>query len=152
MGTRGGVPTTSGGNNWVAQVLGSIHSPRPPEVAQGWWMARVLRGSPYLIPSQLTECDLEELWWLGDTRNRSRLPELFTLVDSLEELSDLLTRMDSSRATVLRLRYGLDETALSVAEVGDRLGLTREQVCQIESEALSKFKELSLTFPAIGNV
>jgi hypothetical protein len=27
------------------------------------------------MPSQLVECDLEELWWLGDIRNRERVPD-----------------------------------------------------------------------------
>ena len=36
--------------------------------------ADLLRKSRYLMPSGLLECDLEELWWLGDTHNRERVP------------------------------------------------------------------------------
>ena len=52
----------------------------PPERSRDWWTVSLLRTSRYLIPSQLSECDLEELWWLGDTRNRERLPFDFYLV------------------------------------------------------------------------
>jgi len=40
---------------------------------------------------------------------------------------------------VLRLRYGLDaEETMTLEKIGERLGLTRERIRQIESEALKK--------------
>jgi uncharacterized protein (TIGR02996 family) len=61
-------------NGWTAEVLGIVRPAKRPEVAGGCWVVNQLRKSRYLMPSQLIECDLEELWWLGDTRNRERLP------------------------------------------------------------------------------
>lgn len=61
-------------NGWTADVLAVARPPRRREVWPGWWVASELRKSRYLMPSQLAECNLEELWWLGDTGGRSRLP------------------------------------------------------------------------------
>jgi RNA polymerase primary sigma factor len=54
----------------------------------------------------------------------------------------LLDQMDPREATVLRLRFGLnDEEPKTLKEIGECLGLTRERVRQIESEALAKLNE-----------
>jgi hypothetical protein len=54
-------------NGWVADVLAPLRPSRRPALSCDWWTTTLLRRSRYLIPSQLVECDLEELWWLGDT-------------------------------------------------------------------------------------
>jgi len=65
--------------------------------------------------------------------------------DDLKHVLDLLDKMDPREATVLRMRFGLDdEEPKTLKEIGERLGLTRERVRQIESEALGKLNE-SLT-------
>jgi RNA polymerase sigma factor (sigma-70 family) len=54
----------------------------------------------------------------------------------------LLSRMDPRDAEVLRLHYGLDGKApLGFKEIGEKLGLTRERIRQIQHEALSKLYE-----------
>jgi RNA polymerase primary sigma factor len=65
--------------------------------------------------------------------------------DNLHHVRDLLNKMDQREATVLRMRFGLnDEQPRTLKEIGECLGLTRERVRQIESEALHKLNE-SLT-------
>jgi RNA polymerase primary sigma factor len=62
--------------------------------------------------------------------------------DDLQQVMDLLGNMDKREAAVLRLRFGLDgEEPKTLKEIGDRLGLTRERVRQIECEALSRLSE-----------
>jgi RNA polymerase primary sigma factor len=58
--------------------------------------------------------------------------------DAAHEALGLLGRLDARSAVVLRLRFGLGgEGRLTLAEVGGRLGLTRERVRQIEQGALA---------------
>ncbi len=62
--------------------------------------------------------------------------------DDLKQVMHLLGKMDPREATVLRMRFGLDdEEPKTLKEIGERLGLTRERVRQIENEALAKLNE-----------
>jgi RNA polymerase primary sigma factor len=62
--------------------------------------------------------------------------------DDLNHVMDLLGKMDQREATVLRMRFGLDdEQPRTLKQIGESLGLTRERVRQIESEALSKLSD-----------
>lgn len=76
--------------------------------------------------------------------NRSRTPDLeLARIDDLEFILGALDSMDPREATVLRYRFGLDgDEAMTLNEIGDRLGLTRERVRQIEVLALKKLQRI----------
>lgn len=59
-----------------------------------------------------------------------------------EDLSEALSHLTPRERNILGLRYGLDgETALTLEQIGQRLGLTRERVRQLEGEALKKLRD-----------
>ncbi|HLN32915.1 MAG TPA: RNA polymerase sigma factor RpoD/SigA [Gemmataceae bacterium] len=74
----------------------------------------------------------------------SQSPESSILkADDFHQVMELLDKMDKREAAVLRLRFGLEgEEPKTLKEIGDRLGLTRERVRQIEGEALGKLSEV----------
>ena len=62
--------------------------------------------------------------------------------DDLETIGILLSAIDEREATVLRLRFGLDgEEPLTLKQIGQRVGLTRERVRQLEIQALRKLNQ-----------
>ncbi len=75
--------------------------------------------------------------------NRAKTPDAEMVEsDDLKHVLVLLEKMDKREASVLRMRFGLnDEEPKTLKEIGECLGLTRERVRQIESEALAKLGE-----------
>jgi RNA polymerase primary sigma factor len=58
-----------------------------------------------------------------------------------EKIEDVLFTLSPREARVLRLRFGLqDGHSYTLEEVGQRFGLTRERIRQIQSEALKKLR------------
>ncbi len=62
------------------------------------------------------------------------------------EVEDVLNTLSSRERRVLQLRFGLsDAHPCTLEEVGQRLGLTRERIRQIENKALRKLRQPSLS-------
>ena len=84
----------------------------------------------------------EKGWSLGElvADTRTKAPdEVLMDNDNLEHVYKMLEKMDQREATILRMRFGLDDAdPRTLKEIGEVLGLTRERVRQIENEALSK--------------
>src|SRR5690348_11596292 len=92
------------------------------------------------------QTDQAETGWSIDEMlmdGRSKTPDAEMVeTDDLSHVMQMLEKMDKREATVLRMRFGLDdEEPKTLKEIGECLGLTRERVRQIESEALQKLSE-----------
>ncbi len=75
---------------------------------------------------------------LTDDRNKGAETQLIE-ADDLDRIFDYLSSLEDREATVLRMRFGLDSYhPMTLREVGENLGLTRERVRQLENQALQK--------------
>jgi len=97
----------------------------------------------YNLTPQTDQADIG--WSLGemimDERSRSPDEELLES-DNLSFVMDQLDQMDPRESAVLRMRFGLgDYEPQTLKEIGEALGLTRERVRQIETEALNRLAD-----------
>ncbi|APY87797.1 RNA polymerase subunit sigma [Streptomyces alfalfae] len=80
---------------------------------------------------------------LEDTSAVSPEQSVLSLLRS-EELDDLIGRLDQRTASIIKMRYGIDDgRERTLTEVGKEHGLTRERIRQIEKHALLELKRLA---------
>ncbi|RII14958.1 RNA polymerase sigma factor SigB [Streptomyces sp. YIM 130001] len=80
---------------------------------------------------------------LEDTSAVSPEQSVLTLLRS-EELDDLIGRLDHRTASIIKMRYGIEDgRERTLTEVGKEHGLTRERIRQIEKHALLELKRLA---------
>jgi RNA polymerase primary sigma factor len=88
------------------------------------------------------EAEVVETDLLIDQQTAGPAHALFQ-ADELRQVMTLLDRLEARDSTVLRLRFGLSgEEPLTLLQIGERLGLTRERVRQIERDALARLSEM----------
>jgi len=90
------------------------------------------------LSDRLADSDLEVE---GKIEDRGTPPVEYQIVKtSIEhQIRDILGELDEKEATVLKLRFGLDDDRpQTLQEIGDRLSLTRERIRQIEQKAMRK--------------
>ena len=131
----------------LAEELG--RTPTPEEIARVLGLPRkklpIIKKAIriYNLTPQTDQADAG--WSLGEMvmDERARTPdEEMVESDNLTHVMRQLETMDPREATVLRMRFGLDDNEpRTLKEIGETLGLTRERVRQIETEALNKLAE-----------
>ncbi len=80
---------------------------------------------------------------LPDTRTPQPFETMFSESDA-DFVSQMLSRITEREAMVLKLRYGLRNKKgkqMTLKEIGETVGLTRERVRQIEKQAKNKLEE-----------
>src|SRR5579864_3643085 len=131
----------------LAEELG--RTPTPEEVARVLGLPRkklpIIKKAIRIYNSTPQTDQAEAGWSLGemimDERLKSPEDELIDS-DNLVHVMQMLETMDHREATVLRMRFGLhDNEPRTLKEIGESLGLTRERVRQIETEALGKLAQ-----------
>jgi RNA polymerase primary sigma factor len=126
-------------NEEVARVLGLPKKKLP-----------IIRKAIRISNSTPQSDQSESGWSLGEMVMDERLKspdEMLLDHDILRHAMDLLDDLEERESMVLKLRFGLDgDEPKTLKEIGTELGLTRERVRQIETEALRRLAD-GLTDP-----
>jgi len=127
-------------------------APKPDEIAEGLafenrivhdesWdvVERTIRGGS---TTSTTDSPASPSEAIEDPKSR-RPDEEFLTACEIAKLNELLGIIDEREALILRLRYGFgDAEPMTLKEIGEVVGLTRERVRQIEGEALRKLHSI----------
>jgi len=121
----GRVPSTAE----IAEAL----SLTPSQIRECLFLAR----QPFSLEARVGEQQDTELQDILQDDGLS--PEDYAAEESLhQDLQNLLSKLSPQQREILTLRFGLtDGHELSLAQIGDRMGISRERVRQIEQKALS---------------
>ena len=121
-------------------------TPTPEEVARVLGVPKkklpIIKKAIRIYNATQQTDQVEAGWTLGEMVMDERMQsheDALVKSDNLSHVRKMLDTMDEREAKVLRLRFGLNNNEpRTLKEIGETLGLTRERVRQIETEALGK--------------
>ena len=128
----------------LSEELG--RTPTPEEIARVLGVPKkklpIIKKAIHIYNATPQTDQSESGWSISDMVVDERLQapdDALVESDSLQHVRKLLETMDEREKKVLQLRFGLlDNEPRTLKEIGEQLGLTRERVRQIESEALRR--------------
>ena len=105
----------------------------------------VSQVSSYDAPAgEESESDSGSMTFLAWDRSAETVEDKGMKKSYSEEIRDAMAFLSDRERQVLFMRFGVgDDAPMSLQAVGDRLGLTRERVRQIEAKAISKLRHPS---------
>ncbi len=124
--------------------------PAPAEVAAVMGISqeqveRILLSSrrTYKLDADLPGAERSLLEKVQDDKAEAPYTTAYLLV-RYSRLAELMNRLSKREQEVLRMRFGLDGyEQLTLKKTGEKLGITRERVRQIEKEALNKLRQIA---------
>lgn len=121
----------------TAEEIASEMGLRPSKVR---WMLKVSRY-PLSLERPVGDDDPDELGSFIPDDNMPAPPEEASQQLLREEMEQVLGTLTPREARILRLRFGLhDGHSYTLEEIGDKFGLTRERIRQIEHKALRRLR------------
>ena len=134
-------------NARLSEELG--RTPTPEEIARVLGLPKkklpIIKKAIKIYNSTPQTDQAEAGWSLGEMieDDRIKTPEDELVEhDALKHVRQMLETMNAREATVLRMRFGLDDLEpKTLKEIGEKLGLTRERVRQIEAEAIKQLAD-----------
>ena len=96
---------------------------------------------PLSLESTLLGTDDSTLADLVPDDNSPDAQEMVEMADQRQKIEEILEGLTPRERAVIRLRFGMEDgTPLTLAEVGQRLGVSRERVRQLEADGLRKLR------------
>jgi RNA polymerase primary sigma factor len=117
--------------------IGQVMKIKPRKVR---WMMRV-SWHPFSLEMPVGEEKDSELGQYIEDEHATTPPESVDISLLLEKLGEVLSSLTPREDRILRLRFGLhDGRRYTLEEVGQKFGLTRERIRQIEVKALRRLR------------
>ena len=110
----------------------------------------IMKNFARSIPAEYTQLDRfrtgnEEVFDQASDPRSERLNEEFINKRQHEALMEILSQLDSRERDIIVSRYGLKDGAApqTLEQVGQKLGVTKERIRQLESRALQKLRKIA---------
>ncbi len=111
----------------------------PARIAQ--WRAAAIR--PTSLEAPVGDDDSKQVAEVVADENADTPYEQLEEKTNNSMLREMLTTLDSREAEILRFRFGLDgDNEKTLEEVGEKFGVTRERIRQIQNVALGKMRKM----------
>ncbi|MDH3604264.1 MAG: sigma-70 family RNA polymerase sigma factor [Candidatus Tectomicrobia bacterium] len=126
----------------TVQELSAASGRTPQEIEE----LRCAGGSILPLQHPLTEHEDRELLEVLTDSQASKPEDIVAMAQCQQRVAESLARLTEREALVLRLRFGIGtDHEHTLQEIGDRLGISRERVRQLEGIALAKLRRSPTT-------